>query len=272
MSMTNLTSDITWIKTNGFIKKKYGKSLSYRAIKLVTDTRGEFNDGFFYSAGEDLIIPLHLKNLNLGDIIVNRGSSLDQDQKLEVIDLIKFLMTPKIYSMKLKQTEENLRNLNTTPLFIGDSDRTMRLHEIKKTSKQTLSPVIFLKSQGPISRNKVSLKIHEMTERNLFVYMDDIAASIVEVNDFKLLNDITIYIEDIDQLSEGVFDIWQQYLELNLSEGPLFLVGSNLSLDAIKLKNWSESFKKRACSYYLDIDRVPFEQQMSEDVLELLFI
>jgi hypothetical protein len=53
--------------------------------------------------------------------------------------------------------------------------------------------------------------------------------------------------------------------------GPLFLVGSSLEMDAILQKDWPESFKKDLAGFFFDIDRVPLAQQTSEDILELLF-
>lgn len=269
--MANLMNDITWIKTNGFIKKKYGKSLTYRAIKLIMENQTKVNPDDFYSLGEDLIIPIQLKNLDLGDVIVNHGSSLDFNQKNEVTDLVRFLVTPKIYSLQLRQMEENLRYLSKRPLFMVDSRRVMKLHE-SKSPKKIVSPIVFLKSNIQINRNKVALKVHEMTERNLFVYLDDIADSITSQADFRMLNDITIYIDDIEQISDSVLLVLQEYLDTNDDEGPLFLVGSSLNLNGIKLKNWNDSFKSKANQFYLDIDRIPIDQQMSEDVLELLFV
>ena len=51
----------------------------------------EDSNDYFYNNGEDLIIPLKIKNMNLGDVIVDRGSLLNQQQKLEIADLVKIV-------------------------------------------------------------------------------------------------------------------------------------------------------------------------------------
>ena len=213
--MNNLTSDSSWIKANELIKEKYGKSLTYRGIKLISNNSKTVDSDSFYSSGEDLIIPLKLKNFNLGDVIVTRGSFLNQQQKLEVLDLIKFIVEPKVYSIQLIQSEKNLINLNSKTLSLVTSKSVIELYKSEKFRRQTLSQIILLKSHTELTRNKVALKIHDMTERNLFVHLDDIISSLYSVEDLKTLSDITIYIDDMQLLSKATLNLLQEYLEMN---------------------------------------------------------
>lgn len=269
--MVNLTNDSAWIKANELIREKYGKNLRYRAIKLISENSKTLHDEKFYSIGDDLVIPLKLKNFNLGDVIVSRGSLLDPDQKLEVLDLVKFLVEPKVYSLQLRQSEENLINQTSKPLSLVNSRSVVPIHPPEKFRKQTLSQILMLKSHTELTRNKVALKIHEMTERNLFVHLDDIINSISSKEEIKTLNDVTVYIADIMLLSKATLSLLQEYLEMNSADGPLFLVGSSLSLEAIEKVDWPESLKKDLMGFYFDIDRVPLSQQASPEILELLF-
>lgn len=268
--MTDLTKDQAWQKANSLIQEKYGKTLSYRSLKLLKDSKNQNSDPF-YTAGDDLVIPLKLKNFDLGDVIVGRGSYLDQQQRSEVVELIKFLVEPKLYSLQLKKSEENLLNLNSTKLSLVDSSTVVELYKSEKYRKKTLSQIILLKSHTEMTRHKVALKIHEMTERNLFVYLDDIIASLSSKEDLKTLTDVTVFIQDIQQLSKDTLSLLQEFLELNTDEGPLFLVGSSLTMEAIALQDWSPLLKKDLMGFYFDIDRVPLSQQTSEDILDLLF-
>ena len=110
-----------------------------------------------------------------------------------------------------------------------------------------------------------------MTERNLFVHLDDIITSLTSKEDIKTLNDVTVYIADIMLLSKATLSLLQEYLELNAADGPLFLVGASLTLDAIAGRDWPESLKNDLMGFYFDIDRVPLSQQTSQEILELLF-
>ncbi len=260
--MNDILNDSAWKKTIALVKDKYGKSLSYRAMKVI----GEDSDVSFYSQGDDLIIPLRLKNHDLGDVIVSRGSLLDTQQKSEVVDLVKFLVEPKIYNLHLKQSEENTKTQSQER-----KPFTLQLFTTEVAARKTLSQIIHLKSIKPLARHKVAHKIHEMTERNLFVHLDDISASLTSVEDIKTLADTTIYIESIEDLNSSMLMLLQNYLQNSFEDGPLFLIGSQLSMTDIQSQTWSASLKNDLMGFYFDIDRVPPSQQLSEEILELLF-
>lgn len=259
--MNEIMNDSSWKKAHELIQDKYGKGLSYRAIKLFAESNASF-----YSDGDDLIIPLKLKNHDLGDIVVARGSFLNIQQKSEIADLVKFLIEPKIYNLHLKQSEENM-----TLERHQKQGKVIDLFKINTSKTKTLSQVIHLKSHTEQNRHKVALKIHEMAEKNLFVHLDDIAASLTSVEDIKTLSDLTIYIDDVETLSTSTLELLKSYLDLIDLNGPLFLIGSSLGFEAIELKNWPASLKKDLMGFYFDIDRVPMSQQTSSEILELLF-
>ena len=270
--MIDLFNDSVWIKANDLIKEKYGKSLTYRSIKLMSDDTVSNNCGF-YSNGDDLVIPLKLKNYNLGDVIVDRGSFLDVQQKSEVTDLIKFLVEPKLYNIQLKKSEEGLISRSHRALsLVDETESVIELHQDDiDPKKQTLSQIILLKSNTELTRNRVAMKIHEMSERNLFVHLDDIINSLSTKEDLATLTDVSIYINDVQSLSMSTMLLIKEHLDSNCTDGPLFLVGSNLSMESILAQQWPDGFRQDLAGFYFDIDRVPMAQQTSEDVLELLF-
>lgn len=63
----------------------------------------------------------------------------------------------------------------------------------------------------------------------------------------------------------------QKSADSEIETGPLLLVGSNLSMEEIETKNWSQDLKDDLLGFYFDIDRVPLSQQTSTEILELLF-
>jgi hypothetical protein len=262
--MNEILNDSSWKKAHEIIMDKYGKSLSYRAIKLFSESSATF-----YSYGDDLVIPLKIKNHELGDIVVSRGSLLDIQQKSEIVDLVKFLLEPKIYNLHLKQSEENLLSRDTAGK--KESGKVIDLFKFNTARAKTLSQIIHLKSHSESNRHKVALKIHEMAEKNLFVQLDDIAASVTNVNDIRTLSDLTIYVDDIELLPKSMIELLKSYFDLSEIDGPLFLIGSSLPLEVVESKDWPTSLKKDMMGFYFDIDRVPLTQQTSSEILELLF-
>lgn len=271
--MFDIMQDTVWLKATDLIKEKYGKSLSYRGIKLLSEDGKSVVEDVYYSNGDDLVIPLRAKNHVLGDVIVSRGSLLDAQQKSEVVDLIKFLVEPKLYSIQLKKSEEALLSSNRRSLAVVRDETSIEdLFEDEEIIKrQTLSQIILLKSHTELNRNRVALKVHEMTERNLFVHLSDIKASLKSKEDLASLSDITVYIADVELIDAGTMELLKEYLSVASENGPLFLIGSSLSMEAIQQKNWPESLKRDLSGFYFDIDRVPLSQQTSEDILDLLF-
>lgn len=274
--MFDIMQDTVWIKATDLIKEKYGKSLSYRGIKLLSEDGKSVVEEIYYSNGDDLVIPLRAKNHVLGDVIVSRGSLLDAQQKSEVVDLIKFLVEPKLYSIQLRKSEEALKSTKNRSLAVVRDETSIEdledLFEDEEIIKrQTLSQVILLKSHTELNRKRVALKVHEMTERNLFVHLDDIKASLKSKEDLASLSDITVYIADVETIDAGTMELLKEYLTSASETGPLFLVGSSLTMEAIQQKNWPESLKRDLSGFYFDIDRVPLSQQTSEEILDLLF-
>ena len=269
--MKEIFEDSAWKKTLQLIQEKYGKTLQFRSLKLLND-----NKRSAYQQGDDFIIPLSLKNFDLGNVIITRGSFLDEQQKSEIVDLVKFLLEPQIYNLHLKNTEQNVlsqKNLDKAPTaqVINLYDRS----NDDPIAKKTLSQIIHLKSHRAQTRLKVSLKIHEMSQRNLFVRLNDVLQSNSTIDDLMTLNDTTVFIEDIEQISPDLLKIVEKFLNqpnlLSKGSGPLILVGSGLTLETIETQNWDPQLKNDLMGFYFDIDRVPLAQQTSTEILDLLF-
>ena len=212
-NMFDLLQDSVWVRTSDLVKEKYGKSLSYRAIKLISE-KSDGAENAFYSAGDDLIIPLKTKDVCLGDVVVDRGSFLDTKERNEIADLVKFLVEPKLYSIQLKKSEEVLQQMNRKSLtLVNTKTQILELYENEIVKRETLSQVILLKSHTELNRHRVALKIHEMAERNLFVRLDDILGSISTKEDLAGLSDITIYVEDIEKLKPATMSLLKEFLE-----------------------------------------------------------
>src|SRR3989338_2484662 len=271
--MKQILEDSAWKKTLQLIEEKYGKTLQFRALKLLNDQKKTA-----YSHGDNFIIPLSLKNHDLGNIIINRGSFLSDEQKSEIVDLIKFLVEPQVYNLHLKTTEQNI--LNQKDNSERESRKVVKLyadlddHE-ENRSKKLLSQIIHLKSHTPQTRHKVALKIHEMSERNLFVRLNDIINTTTTAEEILSLSDTTIYIEDIEMLSATEVHLLERFLTLLPAECsdscPVILVGSCLLMESLSSKPWSIQLKNDLSGFYFDIDRVPLVQQTSHEILDLLF-
>lgn len=265
--MKNIIGDLTWKKTVQLIEDKYGRHIDFRALKLIKEASTSP-----YQEGDDLVVPLRLKNFDLGDVIIDRGSFLSEQQRAEIVDIIKFLIEPQVYSIHLKSTEESLKYIkNGGPQ--NTNANLINIFQQEEPAQKLLSNVIHLKSHTEQSRRKVALKIHEMSKRNLFVQLEDILGSVSSEEDLNSLNDTTIFVADILQVNENIRKTLEQYLlkQKNANAGPILLIGSSLTMQSVENMSWNQSFKNDLLGFYFDIDRIPIAQQTSKEILELLF-
>ncbi len=270
--MKDVVENAVWTKTQALIQDKYGKKIAFKTIDLTNSAMPSFLEG------DDLIVPLNSKAIYLGEVIVNRGSLLSTQQREEIVDLIKFLVEPHVYNKHLKLKEEieaykrqaameavnldDTEDSNVFSLFNEDDEETSLV--------KLINSVIHLRSTSGLIRKKVALKIHDMAEQNLFVAFNEIARQMHSAEEFKTFDKTTFFIEDIAQLNAQELALLDAACALKL-EGLVFIIGSSMADKQIDALDVSKELRADMNAILFDIDRLPFAQQTSTDVLELLF-
>ncbi len=261
-----------WNKTSQLILDKYGKKIEFRFLTVIESEQP------FYSKGDDLIVPLKSHSRYLGDVVIQRGSTMTVDEKMELTDLIQFLIEPQAYNLHLKTTQMNLEGAdeNTEIISIfGKPD----LELVDDTSedadvqlkRKTISNILHLKAQNSELRHKVAMQIHEISGSAFMVRMQDISKSIHSVSDLANLAGATIYVEDILQLTSSEIEIIADYAKDNQQIALQFLIGSDLTDKEVSSLPCHEQLKKDILGFTYEIDRIPTNQQAHREVLELLF-
>lgn len=269
--MKDVVENAVWTKTQALIQDKYGKKIAFKTIDLANSAMPSFLEG------DDLIVPLNSKSVYLGEVIINRGSLLSTQQREEVIDLIRFLVEPHVYNKHLKLKEEieaYKRQISMEAYDQVEQENVFSLFNDEEEEEQSLvriiNSVIHLRSANALTRKKVALKIHEMAQQNMFVAFSEIARQMHSVEEFKTFDKTTFFIEDINQLNASELALLDAACDLKI-EGLVFIIGSALSDKQIDVLRVSNELKADLNAILFDIDRLPFSQQTSTDVLELLF-
>lgn len=267
--MKDVVDNAVWTKTQALIQDKYGKRIAFKTIDLTNSAMPSFLEG------DDLIVPLNTKPVYLGEVIVNRGSLLSTQQREEVIDLIRFLVEPHVYNkhLKLKEEVEAYKRQMAAEAVENEDSNVFSLFNTDEEDfslVKLINSVIHLRSANAMTRKKVALKIHDMAEQNLFISFSDIARQMHSVEEFKSFDKTTVFIEDISQLNDQELALLNAACALKV-EGLVFIIGSNLADKQIDALNLSRELKADMNAILFDIDRLPFAQQTSTDVLELLF-
>lgn len=269
--MKDVVENAVWTKTQALIQDKYGKKIAFKTIDLTNSAMPSFLEG------DDLIVPLNSKAVYLGEVIVNRGSLLSTQQREEIVDLIKFLVEPHVYNKHLKLKEEieaYKRQAAMEAVNLDDTEGSnvfSLFNEKEETSLvKLINSVIHLRSTSGLIRKKVALKIHDMAEQNLFVAFGEIARQMHSVEEFKTFDKTTFFVEDIAQLNAQELALLDAACALKL-EGLVFIIGSSMADKQIDALQVSKELRADMNAILFDIDRLPFAQQTSTDVLELLF-
>lgn len=288
--MKELLNGGVWNKTSQLISDKYGKRIEFRFLTIPE------SDQSFYSKGDDLVIPLQSRKRYLGDVVIHRGAAMSIDEKMEVTDLIQFLIEPQAYNIHLKNVENNLQmpaksdlnKITKTPVaeiksYSAPAENVISIFghpeiignqidtEIQEDKKKTISNILHLKSKKALLRHKVALQIHEISGSSFFIRMQDISKSIHSVSDLADLSGSTIYIEDLLQLSSSELQIIADYAQDHQQIDLQFLIGSDLTDQEISSLPCHEQLKNDLLGFLFEIDKVPLHQQAHREVLELLF-
>ncbi len=273
--MQELLNGGVWNKTSQLIQDKYGKKIEFRFLSVIESEQP------FYSTGDDLVVPLKSRQKYLGDVVIQRGAMMTVDEKMELTDLIQFLIEPQAYNLHLKSVENSLAHkpqlehvvdTNVISIFgkFDSGENTLDFNEDTETRK-TISNILHLKSKNALLRHKVASQIHDISKSPFFIRMQDISKSIHSVADLKNLAGSTIFIENILQLTSSEIEIVADFAKDNQGIELQFLIGSDLTDKEIASLPCHEQLKNDMLGFLFDIDRVPSSQQTQAEVLELLF-
>ena len=273
--MKELLNGGVWNKTSQLIQDKYGKKIEFRFLSMIESEQP------FYSTGDDLVVPLKSRHKYLGDVVIQRGATMTVDEKMELTDLIQFLIEPQAYNLHLKSVENSLAykpqfehvvDTNVISIFgkIDSAENALDFNEDSEKRK-TISNILHLKSKSALLRHKVASQIHEISGSPFFIRIQDISKSIHSVSDLKNLAGSTIFIENILQLTSSEIEIVADFAKDNQGIELQFLIGSDLTDKEIASLPCHEQLKNDLLGFLFDIDRVPASQQTQAEVLELLF-
>ncbi len=270
-----------WNKTSRLIFDKYGKRIEFRFLTVIQSEQP------YYSNGDDLVVPLNTRDQYLGDVVIHRGANLSINAKMEVADLIHFLVEPFAYNLHLKEithqledsqsesleeTTETLREMPTNVISLFKTTEVHRLDTSEEPLKRkTISSILHLHSKSPILRHKVAMKMHELLKADFFVQLSDISKTLHSISDLSTLEGATIYVDHILQLNSYEIQLLADFAKAPQTANVQFLIGSDLTEKEIMSLPCGEQLKKDLIGFMFEIDKVPVSQQTSRDVLELLF-
>lgn len=274
----------SWGKAQSIIQERFNKNIEYRFIDILTaDDNSEFVRA--YMRNDDMVINLSYQKVRLGHLIIQRGALLNEGDRADIIDLVDFMITPVIYNLYLKNMEKSiLIETNQLDKPLADPQQSSNIiplqqHQYNEYEGQSetfsidniISKFLHLKASNSLQRKKVALKIHEMLGNNFFLDYSQISNNVIDAIELQDLDKTTIYIDDLSQLERKDLTFLNSFIEKQDRLSIVMLVGSNLSDQKIHQLNTTEQLKNDLVGFSFEIDKVPVEMQISEEVLEIMF-
>lgn len=280
-------------KLQKLIKNRFGKEIQLRQL---TDMRLQQQSGECHLIGPDLHVALKQDDQFLGTVVVPDASDLKSESRQQMTQMIRMVMEPALYSWFLERKENNLQqisqfNFSTENLSVfedlildeaelneNEDDFFHLNQEVQKDGEhsrksQLVSKLIHLTGKTESMNRKVALQIHDMAHRWAFVPIQDIAASVANVDDLRRLGALTIYAADIEKLDERIQSILVAYLnqEANDDEPLIISTSAKTNLDLQGNESLVVDLKEKIMINSFEVDQAPLSYSHLKEVLEMFF-
>lgn len=265
--------DTALIKLKQLLSSRYGKGLELRRLMDLSKLR---IDSEPVIQGNDLYIPIVVQEQFLGTAVIPHGWELCEDKKKSVTQLVRMVLEPKLYSEYLERRETNLQSLEATSfstenvsLFAEDDEL---IEDTIVEQKNLVTSLLHLQGHDNSLIKKVALQIHEFSTRWAFVPFEDVSKEINSVMDICNLGGMTLFVENVEALSEEHQALLAEYTKSprSLAE-PLILTSSNLSFEKLSSRLVNKALLEEIKESYLEVERAPLNSQMLRELLDLFF-
>ncbi len=238
-------------KLNDMIKRRYGKGLSIRHLTGV----GQSFSLETSLRGEDLYIPIFVKDIFLGYGLVHEARDLSFDDQSQLTRLVRMILEPHLYTQHLERTLNNIE--------IEKSD----LHSIRTASSP--HSFFFYGAQAKIVQ-KVSLEIHEISENMAYLPFADVASRVGTLQDLESLENTTLVVDLEREVSQEQQNILSEFVKSS-TIGPVIIFVASKASEHLS-SEYSDTLKQQLKALEICADRLPLERGPLAEVLEMLYL
>ncbi len=202
------------------------------------------------------------EDMFLANAILKDCRDLSQEMREEIAELVQFIAEPILQKWVLSRhsfVEENTSNSSKVVSLFGDSEKSLQM-----------DGVLVLECDHSELLFKVAHQIHEVTHRWAFVKFSDVSSQISSSDDISQLGAMTIFIENLQDLSTEHQKIISAYFHKTKTEDePIILIGSSIKLEVLQLQNKMEAaFIKDLIGLRFKVDRFPLSYSQLSLVIE----
>lgn len=253
-------------RLRGILKDRYG--LGLRINFLVDSQKINSSSEGFSVASDNLEIPIVANGRLMATAVVPSAGRLSNHEHSAITEMIRLVLEPALYLWFMAQTEHNLhasKSPSTAASVLFDV-REVEAFEDTPDRMNLIASIFRLQSTAP-TKNKelirrMSINIHEVTERWAYLQLSDVREGIKTVEDLKQIGPITLFVENESDISYELAQIFSQFaLESDPSQHPLILIGATSS---------RADFDHPLQCVTIDADRLPLESRQLRQTLTML--
>lgn len=235
-------------KLNDMLKHRYGKGLSIRRLAGI----GQDLNKEISLRGEDLFIPIFVKDIFLGYGLVHEARDLSTDAQNQVSRLVRMILEPHLYAQHLERTLHNIEIEKTLVEENPDAPKTKG---------------IFLYGTQSTMVQKTALEIHEISQNFCYLPFIDVCSEIHSAEELETLENSTLVVDLATELKLEHQEILAQFITKS-EKGPLILfVGSKPA----SLMGLGEKLQAALEKLEYSVDRLPLDKSAMNEVLEMLY-
>ncbi len=237
-------------KLNDIIKDRYGKGFSIQRLSGVD----ELSTTEAIVRGDDLYIPIVVKDLFLGFGRIHQAADLSSDQKIHASKLVKMILEPALYSQHLEASLQNLEAMRADQDYASD----------------TRSKSLLIWGQSPYRIQKICLSLHEVSENWSYLPFADIQHNILSASDLIGLEGTTLVVNLNERVSFEKQTLIFQYLKAQQKGALLLFVSSKPARLLLDMGHLEENLTDILAVCEFSADRLPLDQAALHEALEML--
>jgi hypothetical protein len=258
-------------KLKGILKDRYGKGLRVKFMQDVSSL--EIEEGTYLLKRGDMHIPIQINDRYFATAVVEAGADLKSTDQETVSELVRLFLEPEIFNWYVLQMNHNAQTepANVVSIYEPQVFEDTDEEEASEQTK-TATNILCLQANNPNLIPRVAQNVHEFTERWAYLKFSDIASQVKTAEDIRVLGNLTLFIEDVLQLSPDQQEIlYQAISQSSPAEEPLLLIGCTSTVEDLESQAMIHpGLAKLMKAHRIEIERLPRDPKLFQETLEIM--
>lgn len=248
------------LKLQKLLKDRYGIGLQVTSMinAVDVDVRHQHSE----LRGSSLCVPVCARGKYLATAILTRANVLSEAEITAVVDMVRLVLEPALFSVYLERHEKNTRseihkNLNNVLFFNNETNKSNNTTNDDLDRPNFSTALILLESKNPHTISRIAIHIHEISGRWAFLKYAEIKDSFQSLQEIREMGALTLFIEDLLLLSPHEQEIIAK-VNLTAQNEPLILIGCSSDFDELMQKKMiNERLARILNASRIELNRMP---------------